>query len=278
MYPFFGELALAEGPNQADVLIVDEAQDLLTPSGMNVFSSWVRGGLAGGRWAMFGDFTRQAIYGPQMTGELPPAVEPTESEARPAPPSEGMRNRLRQRSHFATLVLHLNCRNTRPIGEETALLSGFDSLPYRLERQESLPVDYRWWTTIAEQEEMLTGALTTLRSEGVTDSSIIILSPRTLEQSAASGLTVRGIVYEVRGAAREAKQGVAFSTVHAFKGLESAVVILCDVDRMSGANAQALLYVGMSRARSHLIVILNETLRGAVSAAVKRRLTRGWET
>lgn len=278
LYPFFGELALAEGRHQADVLIVDEAQDLLMAAGLNVFNSWVSGGLAGGRWAMFGDFTRQAIYNPQLADETIPATEPSVTELPTTRSSEDLRAPLRRQSHFANLLLHLNCRNTRPIGEETALLSGFDSLPYRLERQDSLPVDYRWWTTSTEQEEALSNVLMTLKNEGVLDSSIVILSPRALEYSVAAHFAAQGLVTEVRMRARNAKPGIAFSTVHAFKGLESAVIILCDVDRMTGARAQALLYVAMSRARSHLIVIINEKLRGGIASAVKRRLLRGWET
>jgi hypothetical protein len=58
--------------------------------------------------------------------------------------------------------------------------------------------------------------------------------------------------------------------------MESPVVVMCDIDRMSGEEAESLLYVGMSRARSHLIVLLNERLRPAVQTAVQKRLMREW--
>ena len=48
---------------------------------------------------------------------------------------------------------------------------------------------------------------------------------------------------------------VQVSTIHAFKGLEKPVVILTELDRVHPASAEQLLYVGLSRARSHLIVL-----------------------
>ncbi|WP_230194661.1 nuclease-related domain-containing DEAD/DEAH box helicase [Streptomyces coriariae] len=50
-----------EGP-PFDVLVVDEAQDLMRESYLNVLDSSLRGGLSSGQWLAFGDFTRQALY------------------------------------------------------------------------------------------------------------------------------------------------------------------------------------------------------------------------
>jgi hypothetical protein len=44
------------------MLVIDEAQDLLEDEYLDVLDLLVKGGLAGGRWAFFGDFERQAIY------------------------------------------------------------------------------------------------------------------------------------------------------------------------------------------------------------------------
>lgn len=51
-----------------------------------------------------------------------------------------------------------------------------------------------------------------------------------------------------------AKNGVLVDTIHRFKGLESAVVVLV-VGTTVDATSRALLYVGASRARSFLVVI-----------------------
>ena len=45
-----------------DVLVMDEAQDLLGPGDLPLVDPTIPGGLGGGRWSMFGDFTRQSLY------------------------------------------------------------------------------------------------------------------------------------------------------------------------------------------------------------------------
>ncbi len=79
-----------------------------------------------------------------------------------------------------------------------------------------------------------------------------------------------------RAGYKPGRREVAFSTVQAFKGMESPAIVLCDIDRMEEDAARALLYVGMSRARSHLVVLIHERLRGALSQAFARRLRAGW--
>lgn len=69
---------------------------------------------------------------------------------------------------------------------------------------------------------------------------------------------------------------VPFTTIQAFKGMESSVVIMCDVDRMDGPEDRSLLYVGMSRARNLLIVFLDERVRWAVKTAIERKLSARW--
>ncbi|HXX95416.1 MAG TPA: ATP-binding domain-containing protein, partial [Planctomycetota bacterium] len=51
---------------------------------------------------------------------------------------------------------------------------------------------------------------------------------------------------------------IFWSSVHAFKGLERAVVVLAEIEPLSHAELGTLLYVGCSRARVHLAVILSE--------------------
>ena len=62
-YPVCGKLAVEELNEPYDVLVVDEAQDLLHHGVLDILNVWLKGGLAGGSWAIFGDFQRQAIFG-----------------------------------------------------------------------------------------------------------------------------------------------------------------------------------------------------------------------
>ncbi len=52
---------------------------------------------------------------------------------------------------------------------------------------------------------------------------------------------------------------IFWSSVHAFKGLERAVVILAEIEPLSHSELETILYVGCSRARVHLVVIASET-------------------
>ena len=254
VYPLYGQLALAATGERADLLILDEAQDLLSEPVLDVLNDWLTGGLAGGRWVMLGDFTRQSLYSRDQDAWISLLG--------------------RYSDQFTRSVLRRNCRNTRAIGEETALMSGFESLPYRLDREECLPVDYRYYRDGRHQAQRLNDVLQMLARDGVPHEDVMILSPRKLEQSAAGALqpgSVRAI-----DDARASAACVRFSTVHAFKGLESPIVLLCDIENVSDPRARSLVYTGMSRARSHLIVLLHESLRAAVSDAVDRRLSQGW--
>jgi hypothetical protein len=60
---------------------------------------------------------------------------------------------------------------------------------------------------------------------------------------------------------------VRVATVHRFKGLESPVVVLAEIDeRISPEDVASLLYVGATRARSHLVVVASEPLAERVRA------------
>ena len=51
---------------------------------------------------------------------------------------------------------------------------------------------------------------------------------------------------------------VRFSSIRAFKGLEAPVVVLCELEDLDDATRDSQIYVGMSRARNHCIVVAPE--------------------
>ena len=59
--------------------------------------------------------------------------------------------------------------------------------------------------------------------------------------------------------AEPAEGEIFWSSIHAFKGLERAVVVLAEIEPLSHAELDTILYVGCSRARVHLVVIASET-------------------
>ena len=262
VFPQYGELALEACSDRFDVVIIDEAQDLVRPEILDLLNVWLTGGIREGRWAFFGDFHRQAIYG---------SSHPADAK------------RLIQEScpFHARASLRQNCRNTRRIGEETALLSGFDSPPYRMGQVDGMPVDYLEYSDEQSQRDALEKVLTRLAAEpGMATEDVVILSRYRLEQSVAgkldetAGCSIRSIDDAMPRNNR--LPTFRFATAQAFKGMESKVIVLCDVDRIEGDDNRSLLYVAMSRARSLLTVLLHVRTKAAVREAFKKRMSDLW--
>ena len=209
---------------------MDEAQDLFQRVTLDLVNRAIRGGLAGGRWGIFGDFTGQALYGgaPESAADLAEYCE-----------------------HYVRARLTLDCRNTRAIAEEAAVMGGFTSPPFRLGQEEGLPVERRYWRTRSGLERMLGETYDRLAKGGVRLDEVIILSPRRLENSSLSPLEhLNGIpIVDCSRSLDAPGECIRFSTIHSFKGLESKVVIVVDIDDVEDHMAQSLLYVGISRAR-----------------------------
>lgn len=256
-----GMLAVEDCDDRYDVLVMDEAQDLLRPAVLDVLNIWLKGGLRSGQWAIFGDFQRQAIFRPEAT------ESPRDLLARFA-------------GSFAKGRLTLNCRNTRNIGEETALLSGFSAPPYRMGQVAGLPVDFHYFRSKEDQCTALRDTLIALLKGGVRPAEIVVISPLKLANSGVFEATKsREFRLKEIGDSTPSKGGlpvIQFATVQAFKGMESAVVVLCDIERVTEEEPQALLYVAMSRARSQLTVLVHERARRSIGECVRRKLQDEW--
>lgn len=55
---------------------------------------------------------------------------------------------------------------------------------------------------------------------------------------------------------------IYYTTIHSFKGLESPIIILAEIESTLQHRVQELLYVACSRARNHLVVICHEEVKG----------------
>ena len=255
IYPFYGELALEELDTPFDVLVMDEAQDLSNQVTFDLINRAIRGGLAGGTWAIFGDFTRQALYGNEL-GAIADLSEYSD--------------------HFVRAKLTLNCRNTRRIAEETAIVGGFNTPPFKFGQEVGMPVEHRYWRTRSGLVTTLRETIRRLISDGLRIDDVMILSPRRLENSALAAVDqiCDAPIVDCSRSLDAPKGCIRYSTIHSFKGLESQVVIVVDIDEVEDERAKSLLYVGMSRARSLLILMIQEQARRAIDTRIKAALER----
>ena len=259
-FPFYAEIAVEEYGQQFDTLVVDEAQDLISQETLDLLNGTLIGGLAGGRWAIFGDFTRQALYNN---------------------PVDPVSTLWSYSQHFARMKLSQNCRNTRRIALETSNVSGFERLPFRLGQEEGPPVEHRYWGTTSGLMNSLQDTVHRLIRDGIHPENIVLLSPNRLENSVLYGAeTLAGTPVVDCSRNLDVQPGsIRFSTIHSFKGMESQVVVIIGIEGVDGDDIQSLLYVGMSRARSLLILMIHQSARSSIErrimAAIAQELQNG---
>lgn len=145
-----------------------------------------------------------------------------------------------------------NLRNTQCI--HRAAMTHFGGEPVRAAGPEGRPVE----TVTISGPSDLVSALSRLlhrliQEEGVPPGDIAILAGHSLSHSGLDRGDRIGIFPVTRDPA--VAQLVVVQTVHRFKGLERAVVVLVDVDDLSPEHADQVMYVGLTRARGHVVVV-----------------------
>lgn len=242
---------------QFDVLIVDEAQDILVEEYLDVFELLLAGALTDGHWTFFGDFERQSIY---LAGGASEAAT--------------MLSKLKSRApNHATFTLRVNCRNAGPIAETLTLACNVHPGYSRfLHEMEGAGVDPHFWTDMADQQAKLDSAVSELR-QGFSPADIVVLSLCSDEKSCATQCSEKrhGRYVPMRDSAHG---GIRFATIHAFKGLEAPAVIVTDVEHLD-QHAQAMLYVAMSRARVRLILLMHSSCRRRYDEMLEAGLRAG---
>lgn len=111
-------------------------------------------------------------------------------------------------------------------------------------------------------QKKLISIMKSLRKKGVSTKDIVILSPHRFENSMVEGksnlLEGIGPIQPMQGISGRIvevpEHAVKFSSIYSFKGLESHVVIIIDMEK-DDEFARKLLYTGISRAKSKLIVL-----------------------
>ncbi|MFG1606017.1 ATP-binding domain-containing protein [Actinoplanes sp. NPDC049265] len=216
----------------ADVLVVDEAQDLLNVDDWFTLDQLVVGGLRDGRWRMFSDPNNQT----DVHGEFDPQVY--------AEVAAGA----------SRYQLPYNCRNTAAIVKQTQLMTKADLGVAKAGQGPA--VEYDRPDTDQDTATLLDARLKRLRHEDVDPGDVVVVTLRdTVEQSSAvhSKAFTQGRLTTAREGAKPTGRGLTrLVTVRDFKGLEAPYVLIVDVDDVAAPTDRSKLYVAMTRPRISL--------------------------
>jgi superfamily I DNA/RNA helicase len=238
IFPLYGLQAIEETGERFDVVLVDEAQDFDPDVISTLVRAWT-GDSPEASIAFFGDFSRQAIY-----GQSPDALR-----------------KLRDLLGSAGIIsLTRNCRNSRRIALQTSYLSRFDGYRNLEGQPDGDAVDVRFYRSEQDEAFKFAQIMNDLNREGIPAKDIVILGKRRLENWKAAKQA--SLPWNIVEASDVNDFSVPYSTIHAFKGLEAPVIILVHVDALDD-NEESLLYVGMSRARARLYMLIDESCRRA---------------
>jgi hypothetical protein len=225
-----------------DAVVVDEAQDLVNFDDLAVLDRILVGGLEDGRWFILLDSNNQRGLVGSFDGD---AMDYLRS-FRPV-----------------DLILNDNCRNTREIVARTQTMTGAD---VGVSAAGTGPeVEVVFGATPQLRTAAVDIQFETLARAGVEAADIVLLSPLSLQESTFGRLPARWRqridILDLQGIQRRPRSRFGFARTADFKGLESRFVLLADVS-MKGQNLDlATLYVGMTRARIGLWIVLDERFR-----------------
>ena len=214
-----------------DVLIMDEGQDIIKPSYLYSLDSILHGGLRYGKWAIFYD-EKQNIYNSEYDDgfELLKSYDSTKFK------------------------LFINCRNTVQIGTYSSKVSGVKINEFIRENGEE--VQKIKYSDLTDYKSKIKEILKKLRIEKIEQKDILFLSPKKYENStlAMCGISVNDINEDFD----EKVDLPIYSTIHGYKGLDSKIVILIDLDYIRDENFSKFLYIAGTRARTLLYIIGSE--------------------
>jgi hypothetical protein len=232
------EVALSVLPRDHDAacsaLVLDEAQDLISPYWLELFGALLEGGIHAGWWRVFLDPNQNLILG----------SHPDSEDALDAAATSRYR-------------LRTNCRNTREIATGTALLTGLATLDTL--KVTGPEVADHWYTSSSHQRDLAISVLREWLARGLDPSQITVLSGVAVRQSVMNGVGERELgapLVDLAVVGQRPHPVIAFATIADFKGFESDAVLVTDITDLSAGQARFELYVAMTRARALLALLI----------------------
>jgi superfamily I DNA and RNA helicase len=243
-------------------VIIDEAQDMMTQNLLDSIDACMYGGLESGNWWVFCDKNNQAA----VFGKF----------------EETAFSRLKKLGE--NYPLYKNLRNTRQISDETIMLTRPKICPH-VEIDGVVPVKTIFYKNKNEQTSKLKNTLLDLMKDQVRPSKITVLSPLKNEAGCATLLSsqlknselnhknrlilLNPLTSKNIASSKNSNSTIFFCSISAFKGLEKDFIVITDIDNLSKEWWRSVLYVGMSRARVGLTLLLNNKERSTYDAYLK---------
>jgi len=184
-------------------------------------------------------------------------------------------NIYRRQGHIPGVVDELpftltdNCRNTQRIHQ---VVSSFYHAPTNLRCQgppgrQVETLSYRGESQLIRMVGRQLHRL--VEEERIGAGNIVLLTLRSQDRSALKAGTRVG-KFVLTTDAPSSSSHIQVSTVHSFKGREKQVVMLAEIDRFASSDLGKVLYVGCSRARTHLLLLMDTDAPHAVKERVRQ--------
>lgn len=224
-----------------DLLIVDEAQDIIgNELWLDCLDLILKDGLSNGRWHIFGDLSYQSIYNQNMS-EL--AL---------------LENIKKRNSNNSTITLRKNCRNIETSSRLSLTLAEIKS-PYKSYLRNTKPiVDSKIHISVNEMDQVniIVSTIKKCLNAGFMETDIVILSKisetKCISSRYQNKLSVKPYKFNI--------EGVRFTSIHKFKGLEAPIIILTDFDEIESDNSKKILFTGASRATDSVHYVFHKNI------------------
>jgi DNA replication protein DnaC len=225
-----------ENSSKYEVLIIDEAQDLISDVSLKMISSRLVNGIEGAHIRIFADYEGQKIY------DVPDGRSILKSYC----------------PDLFSFTLTENCRNLPGIGTAALFLSGRSHLAisYRRSDDNYTPELFEY-SNFEESVDHLRNSYNRLLSIGFMPEEIVILC----EEDHASTLRLEKALKASNVRAKhfdpslESQGHTSWSTIKDFKGFDASCTIVFGLESEIANEIDPFIYVSLSRARDRLIVI-----------------------
>ena len=241
-----------------DVLVVDEGQDFRDDEDkLALLDGILKGGLANGRWRWFEDLNQ--------------VLTPT-SEAAPSASLAALSALLDDAAEYQLIG---NWRNTSQIAARVCNAMGlvYDADDLALDGPEVMTAPLKPGSEFSVLEGLIKNQLAPeIAKRQYAPEDVVILSVRGSGKASFEGRTSVGgfplVPYDP--VAPRVPGAIRCTSVFKFKGMESHVVILTDMDTLDTVRDRRKAYVGISRARYKLFLVATDAVHALLKRAARR--------